>query len=258
MNTTKPYTVNGRVNLVIMNATDGLPAAFALMGTLARNKIALRVTGGCKGMSTTDKVEMLDFFSKAFAGYRGLIWSGGTRQVTNGVVDPMVTDVPGVVAAANEGCVALGTVPRTSMLSLQDDSRLVLDNWGTAPNPDMAGILIVQNGPDGEMGWDGDLDAYFALMQNWQTYAGFQRLGICSWNGGDITRNEIMRAIKLKWPVFLIKGSGRVTDELIQKINSQDSEVIAQIPENHGSIYVVDRSNPTDLRNALIEEGFII
>lgn len=259
MDARKPYAVgNKKVNLVVMDATDGLPAAFALMGTRAKKKIALRVTGGCKGMSTSDKEEMMEFFSQAFTGYQGLIWSGGTRQVVDGVVDPMVTDVPGVVAAVNEGCVALGTVPRTSMLSLQEDSRLVLDDWGTVPNPDMSGILIVQNGPDGKMDWDGDLDAYFALMQNWQTYADFETLGLCSWNGGDITEDEIMRAIKLKWPVMLIGGSGRVTDEIIHKFVSQDPEFRSQIPENHGTIYVGDRNDPAAFKDILQKEGFII
>jgi hypothetical protein len=42
--------VNGKVNLVIMDAKDGLPAAFALMGTRAEKKVAMRITGGCKGM----------------------------------------------------------------------------------------------------------------------------------------------------------------------------------------------------------------
>ncbi|MCD4762276.1 hypothetical protein K8R32_04945, partial [bacterium] len=123
--------------------------------------------------------------------------------------------------------------------------------------PDMSGILIVQNGPDGEMGWDGDLDAYFTLMQNWRTYADFKILGLCSWNGGDITKDEIMRAIKLKWPVMLVKGSGRVTDEIVEKWESKDPRFITQIPNGPVPIYVVDRNNPETLREVLKYEGFI-
>lgn len=258
MNVDNPYAVgNKKVNLVVMNATDGLPAAFALMGTRAKRKVVIRLAGGCKGMTEEGKSNMLNFFSQAFAGYPGLSFSGGTRQSDgNGEVDPMITDVPGMLAAENEGCIALGTVPRTGMLSLQNDSRLVLDEWGTAPNPDMSGILIVQNGPDGTMDWDGDLDAYFTLMQNWQVYAGFGAVGLCAWNGGDITKDEIMRAIKLKWPVMLVKGSGRATDEIIQQMESQDPKFTAQCPENH-SIYVVNHDDPGALHNALQREGFL-
>lgn len=152
MNKNRPYRVtapNGKVHLVVMDAKDNLPAAFALMGTRAENKVAIRILGGCKGMSADDKIAMMDFFTRALQGFKGLIWSGGTRQTSNGETDPMVTDVPGVIAENNPGCVALGTCPRTAMLSLQDDSRLVLDNYGTVPNPSMTGILIVQNGPEG-------------------------------------------------------------------------------------------------------------
>jgi hypothetical protein len=202
-------------------------------------------------------MDMLDFFTEAFGGYRGILWSGGTRQVADGKVDPMVTDVPGVIAAANQGCVALGTLPRTDMLSLQEDSRLVLDEWGTVPNPDMLGILIVQNGPDGQMGWNGDLDAYFALMKNWQVYAGFTALGLCSWNGGDITGDEIMRAISCQWPVFLVKGSGRVTDEIIAKWMDEDAAFLSKLPKNYDNIYVIDRDAPARLNAALYREGFM-
>ena len=45
-----PYRVTapgGKIPLVIMNAADGLPAAFALMGTRAQRKVAVRISGGC-------------------------------------------------------------------------------------------------------------------------------------------------------------------------------------------------------------------
>ena len=256
MKIAQPYEVNGKVNLLVMNADDGLPAAFALMGTLAESKVAMRITGGCKGMSVDDKAQMLQFFADAFSGYKGLVWSGGTRMVVDGHVDPMVTDVPGVIASVNNGCVALGTVPRTDMLTLQGDSRLVLDQWGTVPNPDLLGILIVQNGPDGAMDWDGDLDAYFALMQNWRTYAGFTSLGLCSWNGGDITRAEIMRAIKRDWPVFLVRGSGRVTDEIITQWENKDASLMKNIPEKFDNLYIVDKNDAMSLHHALERESF--
>lgn len=259
-NKTQPYRVtalNGKTHLVIMNATDGLPAAFALMGTRALDKVAIRLTGGCKGMSVEDKAEMIEFFSFALAGYQGILWSGGTRQTDkSGEVDPMVTDIPGIIAAQNVGCVALGTIPRTDMLTLQEDSRLVLDQWGTVPNPDMLGILIVQNGPDGEMGWDGDLDVYFRLMQNWQTYAGFTTVGLISWNGGDVTREEIMRSIKLGWPTILIKGSGRVTDEIADKILNQDKELEESLPKN-ACVLIISKEQPELLRSAIVNLGFL-
>jgi hypothetical protein len=260
LNKNKPFQVTapeGKTRLVIMNASDGLPAAFALMGTRAKEKKAIRLAGGCKGMSAEDKEQMLDFFSAGLSGYGGLIWAGGTRQVDkNGEIDPMITDVPGYIAKQNDGCIAMGTVPRTAMLSLQGESRLVLDEWGTALNPEMYGILIVQNGPDGEMGWDGDVETYFKLMRNWRDYAGFSELGLIAWNGGLVTADEIKKAAKQGWPTLLVEGSGRATDEIIEKYRNRDADLMAELPEDP-NIIIISKNDPEKLREVLLHTGFI-
>ncbi len=255
-----PYQVSnpdGKTHLIIMNAEDGLPAAFALMGTRAAKKAAIRVTGGCKGMSAEDKAYMLEYFAAALAGFSGVIWSGATRQTdAEGKLDPMVTDVPGIIAAENPFCVALGTVPRTEMLSLQGDSRLVLDQWGTLPNPSQSAILIVQNGAEGALDWDGDLDVYFRIMDNWQQFAGFSALGVIAWNGGEITREEIMRSAKKGWPTILVRGSGRVTDEIIVKLEAGDEELMKLLPKEH-RLVIVDKNDPVGLSERLADLGFL-
>jgi len=248
MNKTAPYLTNEPVKLIVMNADNSLPANFALMGTRAEKKVAIRLAGGCKNMSLDDKEYMLSFFSNSFKNFNGLIWSGATRQVDdNDCIDPMITDVPGIIAKKNSGCIALGTVPRTAMLTLRDNSRLVLDDWGTAPNPDMHGILIVQKGPDGELGWDGDVETYIAMMRNWKDYAGFTALGLISWNGGEVTRKEINKVAKLGWPTILIKGSGRVTDEMA------NTDKFTSLK----NVYVIDKDNPSQLLEFLMSQGFI-
>lgn len=255
-----PFTVRipgegQKIPLVVMNATDGLPAAFALMGTRARDKVAIRIGGGCKGMSPDDKDQMLELFVRALAGYRGIIWSGATRQVdAAGMLDPMVTDVPGVIAKFNPECIALGTVPRTEMLTLQGESRLVLDQWGTVLNPTQSGILIVQNGPDSSMGWDGDVETYFKLMDNWGKYAGFTKLGLISWNGGDVTKLEIIKSAQQGWPTILVEGSGRVTDEIIKAIKAKTTLPDGLKPE---VVRIVGKDDPRALRDALVQDGFL-
>lgn len=252
-----PLTVTargGETTLLVMDAKDGLPAAFALMATRAAHRVALRLGGGCKGMNAADKTTMLEYFDVAFRGYRGLVWSGGTRQLaSDGSLDPMVTDVPGIIAAANPECVALGTMPRTDLLRLAGDSQLVLDKYGTRPNPTVKGLLVVQNGADGNLDWDGDLNAYFGLMEQWRDHAGFTALGLIAWNGGPVTEKEIMRSAKLGWPTFLVSGTGRVTDELIGKLAIGTLE----LPKQH-RVVVVSKDNPSTLRGALIEHGFLV
>jgi len=264
MQNDKPYTVTapqGKVRLLVMDSTAGLPATFALMGTTALKKVAIRLAGGCKGMSDSDKAEMLVYFKEAFAGYQGIIWSGGTRQTNKeGLIDPMVTDVPGVIAEDNPGCVALGTVPRVDMLTLQQESRLVLDQYGTVPNPSMLGILVVQNGSDGTLGWDGDVKAYAALMNQWRDCGGFKSLGLISWNGGAVTKDEVIMSIKQGWKTILVSGTGRVTDELVAE---RKADIAAfggkyNLPNGYeGDFFIVPKDSPGALLAVLMACGFI-
>jgi hypothetical protein len=257
LNRQRPFTVRasgGKVFVIVMNATDQLPAAFALLGTRAMHKVAIRVGGGCKGMELLDKEVMLEYALDAFEGYQGVIWSGGNRDIdASGQTNIMVTDILGVVALENPSCVALGSVPRTAIMTLQDEGRLVLNEYGSVPNPDQSGVLIVQNGPDGNLDWDGDLKVYFDLMEQWKQYASFSAVGLMTWNGGGITGDEIEGAIKRKWPVFLVKGSGRITDEYVAKVEADDKA----LPANHRLI-VVPREDPNELRKALLREGFLL
>jgi hypothetical protein len=248
---------NGRADLIVMDVKDSLPSSFALRATTARDRVVIRVGGGCTNMSKEDRERMLAYFVEAFQGYGGVIFSGATRNVDeSNAVDPMVTEVPGAVAEANPGCVALGTAPRTGRLGLVGESQLVLDNHGTLANPAMSMLLLVQDGAEREAGWDGDLDAYFALMQQWQNDANFEALGGVFWNGGGVTGKEIMRCAKLGWPTILIKGSGRITDEIAGKLENRDSELLSSLPAKH-KITVVDRSSPQELRAALLHYGFL-
>jgi hypothetical protein len=258
--TTSPYRItapDGQTKLLVMDRKEGFPATFALMATTAPHKVAIRLSGGCKGMNADDKAAMLDYFAQAFAGFRGMIWSGATRAFTkDGGLDPMVTDVPGVIAAGNPECIALGSAPRTDFLRLVEESRLVLDGYGTGPNPSMSGILVVQNGADGKSEWDGDLDAAFGLMGNLVSYAGFSRVGVVAWNGGPITEDEVMRSAKSGWPTVVVKGSGRAADDIAAKLEAGDPALTDKLPKNH-QLVIADRADPDTLRAHLLLMGFL-
>lgn len=258
----EPFKVTaqgGKVTLLVMDAKDGIPAAFALMATVAEKKVAIRISGGCKNMTVADKEAMISFFLEGMRGFKGLAFSGATRQTTeDGMIDPMVTDVPGAIAAENPGCVALGTAPRTDLLTLQKDSRLVLDSYGTSPNPDMKGILLVQDGAEGKLDWDGDLPVYFTMMEQLRSHAGFTALGLISWNGGEVTRKEIIGSVRRGWPTILIRGSGRVTDEIICSIEKNDFSIFGEIPvKNRLRIVVVDKGDAQQLHSVLSAHSFL-
>lgn len=256
----KPWQVTapgGVTRLLVMDRGEPFPTSFALIATTVPDRVAIRIAGGCKNMGPGDKEEMLAYFGKAFAGYRGMVWSGGTRQTDrDGNLDPMVTDVPGVIAAQNPECVALGSTPRTDYLRLVGESRLVLDQYGTGTNPSMGAILVVQNGADGALGWNGDLDQAFSLMGMLKRDANFRQVGWIGWNGGAVTEEELIRSAKLGYPTVLIRGSQRVTDDLIEKLSVDDGALLEMVGDKHGFV-VADRADPNTLRAALVAHGFI-
>ena len=254
-----PYSVQNDkgTEFLVMRKDEPFPISFALMGTTVGYKVVLRIAGGCKNMTVDDKRGMLRYFIEAFVGYRGLLFSGGTRTVTeSGELDPMVTDVPGVIARFNPERVALGTIPRTGTMRFVRQLNLVLDEYGTIPNPSMDGLLVVQKGPSSleRLDWNGDLDKYFELMENWLQY-GFSRGGLVSWNGGLVTREEIVGCLNRGWPVFLVAGSGRATDDVITEL---DTGAIGGVSEKYLSCaVVVPKEDPSVLRRLLIEYGFL-
>lgn len=242
----------GKTYLLIQDKRDQIPTTFALMATRAGEKVCLRISGGCKGMNGDDKRAMIGFFLMALEGFKGMIWSGGTRQFDKDIVlDPMVTDIPGFIATANPECIALGSAPRTDILRLTGESHLTLDDYGTAPNPSMNAILLVQDGAENKLDWDGDLNAAFELMFNLKAHAGFKQVGVIAWNGGPITRDEVMRSVKNGWPTYVIKGSGRAADEIAAEL---EAGTLAPSP---GNLFVVDKDDPIALRQALQSFGFI-
>ena len=248
---------NGRVKFLVMGQSDQLPAAFALIGTQAGTKVAMRIGGGCKGMNADDKAAMLEFFAKAFAGFTGVAFSGATRQLGAGnVLDPMVTDVPAHIAHLNPGCVALGTAPRVDLMELVGNGELVLDQYGARPNPGMAAVLIVQNGPDGKSEWNGDVATYFSLMENWRDYGGFTALGLTAWNGGAITEEEVFGAGSRGWPVVLVTGTGRAADDIAAKFRAGDETVRAKFKKPE-LVYCVSKTEPDALNQWMKQKGFI-
>ena len=252
----------GKTDLMFMNAADRVPLGLALRATTARNKVIMRIGGGCANMQPYDKDLMINYFVRAFEGFGGVLFTGATRQFRGEgedlTLDPMVTDLPGFIRDAypNSGSVILGTVPRTGRPGLIGDSRFVLDKDGTGVNPSIELVVIVQPNPDTDADWDGDLPLYFGLMEHLKDDAGFTAVGVCAWNGGGVTAKEILASAKRGWPTFVVKGSGRKADEFAQKLEDRDPELLAQLPANH-KLIIVSKERPEEFRVQLATHGFL-
>lgn len=193
----------------------------ALRLTQAKTKVVVRFTGGCGFMQAQDAQGLYQLFVEAFEGFSGALLFGGSRMVRradHSLVVPGITEVPPLIRFHNPDCIILGVVPKSEELSLELGLGMVVaQNLGkdylTIINPDQDLCLVVQQSVDHEVSWDAEFEECIRITENLREYAGWQSL-LVSYNGGSVTRKEIMQTAQLGWPVLLIQDSGRVSEEL--------------------------------------------
>ena len=260
----------GAVHVIVMNSGDTVPAAVQAMMSRSPTRFGLRIAGGCSGMRPTDRENMLTWFGQNLADFSGFVSSGATREVTGGKLDPMVTEVPALLASTGN-VITISTVPRVGNLQLVDDSRLQIYNqadWGDSishPNPGVHMIVMVQDRLGSELDWDGDVLTYVELFDGYRRTAGWQFATIV-WNGGGVTKTEVKMALRAGWPVILVKGSGRAADEYITALETNgvidltlpeiDDGMVFHDPDVHNLI-VVSKNDPSSLHDQLATLGFM-
>lgn len=226
-----PYLVPPAVNrlpLRVVGAVEELYEFFALlMNTVKRRGLPpnmLRVAGGCSGMSEDVRVQALDYLVEGLQGYRGLLSCGGTRTVEDGRIKLMITDILQLmVEHASHQVVTLGTLPRVDTMQLVENSRLVLDASGTAPQPGVHQLVIVQShGTERHLQWDGDVIAYLEMMSRYalvsHMFGKRAQPVLVALEGGSVVRQEIVLAAARGFPVVLVYGYGRTTDAIVQDL----------------------------------------
>lgn len=234
------------VKFIVINRDENFPGAMTLMALQAPYKSIIRFAGGCKGMKPEDKPQMLEFFRVACAGFRGVAMSGATSSLNSlNEVDPMITDIPDYLARTNPEIISLGTAPRTACMAFKENMQLHLDDWGTRPNGGMRCIVLIQDGGENKLEWNGDLPAYFSFMNSLQKYSGFHP-ALVVWNGGPVTIEEALLAKDKGWPVFVVTGTGRAADNELGPDHFTGTNV-----------YHVDKAHPELLNNLLIANEVI-
>ncbi|MBU6455206.1 MAG: hypothetical protein KGS72_25780 [Cyanobacteria bacterium REEB67] len=237
-NQSPKVTVDARGCLFFV-LSNGQVAPINFTGLVAKEGLSrqvVRIAGGCKGLSDEFKANMIPDFVDAFrtvdaegntvTEFTGTAFSGGTANVKDGVLlDDMVTNVPAALAAAYP-CLAISTTPRTADMALErTGGGLVVDNYGGRIDYRQHAAMVVQQNAADVLNWDGDLDVYLGLLEGWQS-VGF-KVGIIALNGGDVTRDEIYKALARKIPVIVVEKSGREADAFIKAFRDGDFSATA-------------------------------
>lgn len=210
----------------------------ALQLTRAKKKFVVRMTGGCGYMSSDDANGLYDLFIESFSGFEGSMLFGGTRMIKKNDTSSIVagiTEIPPLIKKSCKDVIILGVVPKTSDLDLAIEYGLVVSvdskqEYITVIHPEQDVCLIVQGSVDRTSHWETEFEECIRITNNLRDFAGWDSL-LISYNGGAVTEKEILKTAKLGWPVLLIKGSGRKTDEYANNqefLNLYPNVVVAQ------------------------------
>lgn len=191
----------------------------ALRLTRAKTKVVIRLTGGCGKMSVEDAEDLYRLYRDALAGFNGAMLFGGTRMLMRddpSVIVPGITEIPSFCAGACPDMLTLGVIPRTQDLSVCELGMLVSSEPGnryvTIVHPKIELGLLVQRSAEEAEDWDAEFKECLDLVRDLRDFAGFQSI-LISYNGGTVTEREILATAKRGWPVILVNGSGRKTEE---------------------------------------------
>jgi hypothetical protein len=170
-------------------------------------------------MSVEDARGLYDLFAEAFNGYDGALLFGGTRMLSREdrtTIVPGITEIPPYLRAACPRMVTLGVIPRTQDLQLANEGMVVSDETGnpyfTIVHPRQDIVLVVQVSADSPEVWDAEFQECLHITKDLREYAAFKSI-LVSYNGGTVTEREILAVAEQNFPVILIRGSGRKTDE---------------------------------------------
>lgn len=242
-------------SLYVQNENEDLSTKAALSLTTARDKFVVRITGGCGNMDGADTEGMLDMYATAFGSYYGgAVLFGGTQMRYIEDLDrifPGITEVGPIIKKQCPDARVLGVVPKTDDLGVCERGIVVTTEppLMTIVHPDQDVCIIVQTSVDDEAPWDAERILCKKIVSYLRTYAKFDSL-LISYNGGGVTEREVRDWVEhLQWPVLLMEGSGRKTDELIEEYRSQNTAV------NKYPNMLPVACSPASLRSALVLSG---
>ncbi|MBC7999696.1 MAG: hypothetical protein IAF58_17215 [Leptolyngbya sp.] len=170
--------------------------------------------------------------------FAGFAVFGGTRMLS--VHDPKIV-VPGIteifpeMAKDSPGMVMLGMVPNFQSISRSKKrglaDKLILsveEKKGvvTVIHPELRSVLLLQPTPDRIEPWDDEYKECFRLVKSLHDRQWKSLLVV--YNGGNVTRREVElwqywgQREPGRWNVLFIKESGRVADEFVDKLESDE------------------------------------
>jgi hypothetical protein len=197
--------------------TQTLPLQLSMSGHLN----ILRISGGC-GYMEPHLQEKLPIITSAIKNvFKGIILAGGTRMInkTSGQILPGITEV-GASLTGTKDIITVGVVPREQII--QYDGQIIVsdkpsDSYRTYLNQHFDDLLLLQLDVDKPSSWDYEWQYSRDFMLDYLEMASVYNKPVHTlhvfFDGGGVTKKEIVNIAAHNMPVLLIKGGNRQGSE---------------------------------------------
>jgi hypothetical protein len=236
---------NGNRARSIPAKPDANPSELLNALGLAEPRALIMIAGGADEMDEALKSQLARLFGEGIARAAievgALIIDGGKRS--------------GVMALMGEGVAGLGR--RSPLLGVSPKGLVSYpgahdDDGGdeesrTPLDPNHSHFVLVETDE-----WGGETATMYKLAE--ELGRSVPALTVLV-NGGRITRDEVLRSVQQRWPVFVLEGSGRLADEIArlwkEKPTTEDDAELKEIV-NDGDIRLFQTSSPPEELQRLI------
>jgi hypothetical protein len=201
---------------------------------IEKPKVLFMIAGGAVDLDPALKPRLIQLCSRGIARTAAelgaVILTGGTQSGAMEIMGQGVAD-------RGRRSPLLGVVPR-GLVSYPGGVPSATDQ--SAPlDPNHSHFVLA---PSNE--WGGELGMRYELAQELASEAPAVTIVV---NGGDYTREEVLRSVRLHWPLVVIEGSGRLADEIAKlrrerAVNTEDP-VMAEIVSD-GEIHLCPMTGP--------------
>ncbi|MBY0359699.1 MAG: hypothetical protein K2W82_16980 [Candidatus Obscuribacterales bacterium] len=231
-----------------------------------KDRFILRLTGGCGLMEPSDAIGLQNL-TNALTGwtasgpprnpFAGFCLFGGSRMVYKddpAKIVPGITEVAPALSKYCPHCVTLGVIVKSGHMRYTPHGILISSEpnkpYATIIHPEQTSCAILQPSVDSKAPWEDEWKECLRICSEVKETPGDWRGLLVVYNGGMYAKQETLAWAKMSkidpfWRVLLVKGSGRIADEL-----ANDADFLAE----HSGVHVC-RNNVDHMREKLLELG---
>lgn len=235
-----------RSALLIIAPVDSKPADIVSALGVPRPQTLIMITGGADELAENLRPQLEQLFSRGIAraavDVQAVIIDGGTHS---GVMSLMGQGV------ADRGRLSplIGVAPAPKVTYPGGPAEGSIEG-GAALDPNHSHFVLVET-PE----WGDEAGVMYGLAEELSQNGAAIAVLV---NGGPVAKGEVLNSVRHHWPIIVIEGSGRLTDEIARNCRAKqapdgDPAMAEIITEGNIQLFAVEGS-PGELRQLIVRQ----